>query len=208
MIVDDHEMFATSLQLALSRESDMEIVGTSPDLASAHLMLAATQPDVVLLDQRLPDGTGVAALGSLRSQAPAARFVVLTGVADDATVLAATEAGCDGFVAKTSRVQELVAAVRAAASGEMLVSPALLGRLLGRLTRSSTGVGTDLTRREVEVLSLIAEGLGNSTIASRLGVSVNTVRNHVQNVLTKLGAHSKLEALAVAVREGLLPERT
>ncbi|MBA2697104.1 MAG: response regulator transcription factor [Actinobacteria bacterium] len=163
---------------------------------------------MVLLDQRLPDGSVVEAIIELCRLAPRSRVVLLVASSDDAVLVAATQAGAAGFVATTSPVEELVAAVRAAAAGDVLISPVLLPRLLARLQAPTVrGDGQQLTAREREVLELIAEGLSNAAIAARLVLSVNTVRNHVQNLLTKLGAHSKLEALSVAVRDGLLPLR-
>lgn len=202
LVVDDHAMFAGSVAAVLGAEPDIDVVGTAKDLAGAFRALASTSVDVLLLDHRLPDGRGAAAVADLVAAAPATRVVVLTGDPDDASMLAAVEGGCAGFLDKNRSVDELVAAVRAAAAGEVLVSPALLGRLVHRLR---TRRRDTLTRRELEVLALIAEGCSNAVIAERLVVSVNTVRNHVASILGKLGAHSKLEALAVAVRDGLLP---
>ena len=204
LVVDDHEMFATSLALALDQEPDLEVCATAHSLASARAMLAVDPPQVVLLDQRLPDGLGVDAIPELKRLAPSVRIVMLTASTDDSTLMAATEASCSGFLTKTSSVDELVGAVRAAAAGEVLMPPALLSRLLRRINRNHRGIGADLTARELEVLRLIANGSTNAMIGEQLGVSVNTVRNHVQNLLNKLGVHSKLEALSVAMREGLL----
>jgi DNA-binding NarL/FixJ family response regulator len=208
MIVDDHEMFTSSLRLALSSEPDIDVIGTAASLCQAKSLLATLQPDVVLLDHRLPDGLGVDAIAELRRLRPAVQIVVLTAAAEDNVVMEATDAGCCGFLLKTSPLQELVAAVRTAAVGELRVSSELLGRLLVRLRRERTGPAADLTAREREILELLAEGLTNASIAERLCISVNTVRNHVQGLLAKLGAHSKLEALAVAVRMGLISPRT
>jgi DNA-binding NarL/FixJ family response regulator len=205
LVVDDHSMFAAGVSQVLGAEDDIDVVAQVGDLASARRHLAVDPVDVVLLDQRLPDGNGVDALPELRSLAPAARVVVLTGAADEATMVRAMENGCAGFLEKDRTIEDLVLAVRSAAAGEAMVSPALLARLIARMHRGTPSVGADLTPREREVLSLVAEGLGNADIGRRLHVSVNTVRNHVANVLAKLGAHSKLEALSVAVREGLLP---
>ncbi|NHC12195.1 response regulator [Motilibacter deserti] len=205
LVVDDHEMVASSVALVLEQEPDIEVVGIVGTLAAARERVALDPPDVVLLDHRLPDGRGVDEIPRVKQIAPSAKIVVVTAATDDATLVAATEAGCSGFLSKSGKVDDLVAAVRAASVGEVLVSPALLSRLLPRLHRVQRGLGSDLTPRELEVLVLIAEGLGNAAIGERLSVSVNTVRNHVANILAKLGVHSKLEALAVAVREGLLP---
>ncbi len=204
LIVDDHDMFAESLRLALSVEADMTVVGTASTLARARAMIVSDAPDVVLLDHRLPDGLGVDAIAELKALRPGARIVVLTAAAEDSVLVAATEAGCAGFILKTSPLDELVAAVRTAAAGEMMVSSDLLGRLLNRLHHRDERPSHDLTAREREILGLIAEGLTNGAIAKRLFISVNTVRNHVQNILAKLDAHSKLEALSVAIRDGLI----
>ena len=166
------------------------------------------RPDVLLLDHRLPDGDGVSAIPRLRELRPSMTVVVLTASTAEHVMVAAIEAGVAGFVSKTRGLGELTAAVRAAAAGEAVVSPEMLSRLLPRLQRGRTGVAqVSLTEREREVLALVAEGLTNAAIAERLTVSVHTVRNHVANLSAKLGARSKLEALAIAVREGLLPDR-
>jgi DNA-binding NarL/FixJ family response regulator len=204
LIVDDHDMFADSLRLALSVEDDMTVVGTAPSLATARAMIASDAPDVVLLDHRLPDGLGVDSIAELKLLRPETKIVVLTAAAEDSVLVAATEAGCAGFILKTSPLDELVAAVRTAAAGEIMVSADLLGRLLNRLHHRYAEPAHDLTAREREILELIAEGLTNGAIAKRLFISVNTVRNHVQNILAKLDVHSKLEALSVAIRDGLI----
>lgn len=204
LIVDDHEMFATSLRMALSREPDIDVVGTAASLGQARNLIVTLEPDVVLLDHRLPDGLGVDAISDLKQLRASAKIVVLTAAAEDSMLVMATEAGCAGFLLKTSPLEELVSAVRTAAAGEMLVSTELLSRLLSRLRHDREEPAADLTAREHEILQLIAEGLTNAVIAKRLFISVNTVRNHVQSLLAKLGAHSKLEALSLAVREGLI----
>jgi DNA-binding NarL/FixJ family response regulator len=188
----------------LSAEPDLSVVGTAPTLAQARAMIVTVAPDVILLDHRLPDGLGVDAIAELMSLRPSTKIVVLTAAAEDSMLVAATEAGCAGFILKTSPLDELVAAVRNAAAGEIVVSSELLSRLLNRLRRGHDQPAHELTTREAEILQLIAQGLTNGAIATRLFISVNTVRNHVQNILAKLDAHSKLEALSVAIRDGLI----
>ncbi len=204
VVVDDHAVFAESLSLALGAEPDFAVVGTATSLAEARAMVVSAEPDVVLLDHRLPDGLGVDSIGELKRLRPAVDVVVLTAAAEDSMLVTATEAGCAGFILKTSPLDELVAAVRTAAAGEITVSSELLARLLNRLQQQRSGPVSDLTARELEILRLIAEGLTNGVIATRLFISVNTVRNHVQGILTKLGAHSKLEALSIAIRDGII----
>ncbi len=204
VIVDDHDMFAESLRMALSAEADFEVVGLAPTLASARTMVSTVRPDVVLLDHRLPDGLGVESIAELRTLCPQAQVVVLTAAAEDAMLVQATEAGCAGFILKTSPLDELVAAVRTAAAGEIMISSDLLSRLLSRLQHQYDPPRNDLTARELDILRLISQGMTNNAIGKELFISVNTVRNHVQSLLTKLGAHSKLEALSVAIRDGVI----
>ena len=204
VIVDDHQIFASSLQSTLEAEDDLSVVGVANDVASAERVLRETRPDVVLLDHRLPDGDGVQALGRLREASPDTRFVILTASTAEQVLVGAIESGAAGFVSKTRSLAELTAAVRAAAAGEAVISPELLARLLPRMGAGGGPATTRLTQREVEVLELMARGLSNAAIAEQLVVSVHTVRNHVANLSTKLDAHSKLEAVSRALREGLI----
>jgi DNA-binding NarL/FixJ family response regulator len=207
LIVDDHEVLASSLAHVMDAEPGLTCVGVAGSLQKARSLLATTSPDVVLLDHRLPDGDGVGAIPELRALRRSVRIVVLTASAADHVLVAAIEAGASGFVSKTRSLAEVTAAVRAAATGEAVISPEMLARLLPRLGRTDARPHQELTEREREVLGLLAEGMTNAAIAQRLVVSVHTVRNHIANLSAKLGAHSKLEALSIAVREGLLPDQ-
>jgi two-component system response regulator DevR len=204
LIVDDHEVLASTLALALAAEEGLDVVGTAGSLASAQTVLHESRADVVLLDHRLPDGDGIAAIPRLQELAPDARIIVLTASTSDDLLLAALENGAAGFVSKTRGLEELKAAVHAVVAGESVVSPELLTRLIPRLTRRESRQQVQLTERELEVLNLVAQGLSNAAIARSLFVSVHTVRNHVANLSSKLGAHSKLEALTIALREGII----
>jgi DNA-binding NarL/FixJ family response regulator len=168
-------------------------------------MIRSAAPDVVLLDHRLPDGDGVSALPSIFELRPGVRVVMVPARAADQVLVDAIEAGASGFLSKTRSLDELTAAVRAAAAGESVISPELLVRLLPRMRRGAPAARAELTAREREVLVLVSEGKSNQAIADELVVSVHTVRNHVANLSAKLGAHSKLEALSLAIRAGLLP---
>lgn len=206
LLVDDHEVLAASLAQVLDAEPDLLAVGTASTLEQARSMIRSTTPDVLLLDHRLPDGDGVSAIPELLALRDSMRVVVLTASAADHVLVAAIEGGAAGFVSKTRSLSEVTSAVRAAATGEAVISPELLARLLPRLNRGNGAAPRqDLTEREREVLALVAEGLTNAAIAEQLFVSVHTVRNHIANLSAKLGAHSKLEALSIAVRDGLLP---
>ena len=206
LIIDDHEVLASSLAVVLDAEEDITAVGVAMTLEQAQAMIGTVQPDVLLLDHRMPDGDGVAAIPTLLAGRPTTGVVVLTASAADHVLLAAIEAGASGFLSKTRSLDEVTAAVRAAAAGESVISPELLARLLPRFGRGGPHAVDELTEREREVLGLVAEGLSNAAIAERLVVSVHTVRNHIASLSGKLGAHSKLEALSIAVRRGLLPD--
>jgi DNA-binding NarL/FixJ family response regulator len=151
----------------------------------------------------LPDGDGVDALAELKSLRPRMNVLVLTAASSDDVLVRALEAGAAGFLSKTRSLAEVTTAVRAANQGEVSISPEMLARLLPKLTRVP-GPDPALTRREQEVLGMLAHGLSNAAIAAELSVSVNTVRNHVANLSAKLGAHSKLEAMSIAIQRGLL----
>jgi DNA-binding NarL/FixJ family response regulator len=206
LIVDDHEVLASSLAKTLDTEPDLLSVGVAGSLEKAVALIRTTAPDVLLLDHRLPDGDGVAAIGRLRELRPSMAIIVLTANAAEHLMVAAIEAGVSGFLSKTRSLGEVTSAVRAAAVGEAVISPEMLARLLPRLGGTGRVGAATLTEREREILGLIAQGLTNAAIADQLVVSVNTVRNHVANLLAKLGARSKLEALSIAIREGLLPD--
>lgn len=204
LIVDDHHMVSEALAAALGKQPDIEVVGAVGSSREAQERVQAARPDVVLMDYRLPDRDGVETTQLIKAGRPETKVVMITSVDDEAVLVQALDAGCSGFVPKNRPMNELIEAVRAAHAGEALVSPDMLARLLPRLSPSYRGLGVDLTPREVQVLRFLAEGLSNQAVADRLTISLNTVRNHVQSILLKLRAHSKLEAVAAAVREGII----
>jgi DNA-binding NarL/FixJ family response regulator len=207
LIVEDHEVLSSSLAVVLDAEPDLQTVGRAATLADARRAIVASEPDVVLLDHQLPDGDGVASIEELRALREGIAFVVLTASTSDSVLVAAVQAGASGFVSKTRGVSEVTTAVRAAAAGEAVISPEMLMRLLPRFRGAATEPSLRLTEREQEVLRLLADGLSNAAIGQRLVVSVHTVRNHVANLANKLGAHSRLEVLSIAMRKGLLPDK-
>jgi len=204
VVVDDHEMFAQGLQAILGTDPGIDVVALSGTVEAGCAAVRMHSPDVVLMDFQLPDGDGATATERIKAEVPETQVVMVTSFDDDTVLVRAIEAGCTGFITKHRAIQEVASAVRAAHNGEALISPSMLARLLPRLRRNPRGLGADMTPREVEVLKLLAEGVSNQQIAERLVLSMHTVRNHVQNVITKLGAHSKLEAVATAVREGII----
>lgn len=202
-LLDDHQMFAASIERVLADEPDVRVVGRAATLHDAIDALVRTPVDVILVDYTLPDGDGPVSIGSLRREVPGAKVVVLTGLRDEAAVAAALEAGCHGYITKDRQPAELVGAIHSVMSGSTAVSSDLLSGTVVRLRQSQADQA--ITRREREVLALLADGVSNARIAAQLHISVNTVRNHVQRLLTKLDAHSRLEAVAIAVKRGLLP---
>lgn len=203
-IIEDHRMVAESLADVLGGEPDLEVVGIA-DSGEAGVELAArVRPDVALVDYRLPGIDGIEVALAIRRGSPRTRIVMLTSVVGDAVLARAIDAGCSGYVIKSSPLDEVIASVRAAARGESAISSTLLSRVLPRLSSSYQEPAGTLTAREREVLAQVAMGKGNADIAASLLVSVNTVRNHIQNTLNKLEAHSRLEAVAIAVRRGLI----
>ncbi|MFI9101824.1 response regulator [Streptomyces fildesensis] len=204
LLVEDHDMVAEAIRLAMDRTDDLEVVGRSLSVQDALADAARLRPAVVVLDRRLPDGDGIDAIGPLKAAAPGTRVLVLTGEASPAVAARVAEAGGSGLILKIGNLRELEDGVRRVAAGDVAFSEGLLGGALDRLTGRIADVGATLTPRERETLGLLGEGLGAAEISRRLGVAVNTARNHVQRVLEKLGARSQLEAVAVARREGLL----
>ncbi len=202
-IIDDHRMFTQAVAAALTEEPDMEVVDTVENLASARERLEHLEVDVILLDQRLPDGQGTHAAAELRALCPGAKVVLVTAAMEPSVLNEALAAGCAGFVTKGDSIDALAAAVRAADSGATPVSPAMLNRIM-RGDSNSANLTEPLTPRETAVLLFLADGMSNDEIAKRLFISIHTLRNHIQSIISKLGAHSKLEAVSIAIREGVI----
>ena len=204
VLVDDHEMLLESLHRMLAEQPTIEVTARAQTAAQALEACRTSPPDVVVMDYHLPDGDGIDTAQRILARHPEIKVLMLTAQNKESVLVRAIEAGCAGFVTKDRALAELLDAIRVVASGEAWIPPELVSKLLPRLKRTYRGVGADLTSREVEVLRLAAGGLTNAAIAEELHISVNTARNHVQNAITKLQAHSKLEAVAVAVREGII----
>jgi DNA-binding NarL/FixJ family response regulator len=203
LVVDDHQLVAKGVAAMLETEDDLTVVGLAASGQEALQQAVMSNPDVVLMDYRLPDGTGVAASVPIRKVVPDARFVMLTASAELAVLNRAMEAGFVGFIEKSADIDELVTAVRAAAAGDVHFSSATRSRLMLRSQLEGNSVEA-LSGRELEVLRAVAAGCGTNEIAARLYISPNTVRNHVRSVLQKLEAHSKLEAVVIAARAGVI----
>ncbi|MFJ8765213.1 response regulator transcription factor [Streptomyces clavifer] len=204
MLVEDHDMVAEAICLALERSSDLQVVARAASVASALADAKRCEPDVVLMDRRLPDGDGITAIADLLALLPNVRVLVLAGEGSGSVAARVAAAGGAGLILKARGLRELEEAVRRVAAGEVVFSQDLLGDVLDRLAGRAPGLGTNLTPREREALHLLGEGRTTAEISAELGVALNTGRNHVQRVLEKLGARSQLEAVTIARREGLL----
>jgi len=202
LIVDDHRMFVDSLVRLLEDEADLVVVAVASSIAEAIQGVRAHDPDVVLLDYRLPDGDAPACIAQLRTFARDARVLVMTGLGDDATLAAARDAGCAGVVTKDRAARDLVEGIRTVAAGKSMTESDPPSRAGARGDRGLTDPG--LTPREREVLEELAAGKSTDTIAASLHISPVTVRNHIQRILPKLGARSRLEAVALGIRAGII----
>jgi DNA-binding NarL/FixJ family response regulator len=202
VLVVDECLCASLLAELIEREDDLDVVGIAVELGEALDMMRTTRPQLVLTEVQLRNGSGADPVSAFRDVDPHVKVVVLTRQTDPWIVQAAFDAGCAGFLTKRQRPKDVVRAIHSAIRGDVPVEPALLTRLLG--TEQQGSEAPVLTLRERSVLGLFAEGRTYADVADRLSLSVHTVRNHAQRVLVKLGAHSKLEAVAIARRIGLL----
>jgi DNA-binding NarL/FixJ family response regulator len=202
LIVDDHLLVADALSTAFRTRPEIEIAGVARTGLEGVELAISTGPDVVLIDFRLPDINGAEVVRRIRAQS-AARCVILTGTGQERAMVEAIEAGADGFLTKDQRFEVIANAVIGVANGQASFEPTLLAKALPGLRGGSAGSGR-FTTREREVLDCLAYGSSNAEIADRLYLSVNTVRNHVANLLVKLDAKTRGEAVAFALRDGLV----
>jgi len=205
LIVDDQKLFADLLARVLDDADDIRVVAIAGTVADGCAAAREYPADVVLMDFRLPDGNGTDAVRQILAESPETKVIMVTASEDESVFLSAMEAGCAGFLKKSSALDDLENSVRAAAGGEALIPASTLTRVLATIATDGRGtVRPDLSPRELEILQLTAQALTNAQIAENLHLSVKTVRNHLQNILWKLESHSKLEAVTVATRRGLV----
>ena len=203
VIIDDHSVVADSLEATLGAQDDLEVVGVANSGTSGLELVIRHRPDVALIDFRLADTTGAELTRSIKEVAPECHSVILTGTGLERALLESIDAGAVGFATKDQRFSEVVAMIRAAADGKVQFPADLLAKVLPNLRRDPTA-RSRLSKRERDVLAQIAAGFGNAEIGENLYISVNTVRNHIASILTKLDAKTRGEAVAIAVREGLI----
>lgn len=211
LVVDDHAVVREGLRTFLALQDGIEVVGEAADGEEAVAQAQRLAPDVILMDLVMPRLDGVGAMRALRASAPESRVIVLTSFLEDDRLLPAIRAGAAGYLLKNVEPTELARAIRAARAGEVLIDPSVAARLvqaIGEPLASGTPGPERLTRREREVLELIAAGRSNKRIALELEISEKTVKAHVGHVLAKLGVSDRTQAALLAVRDGLLGGRS
>lgn len=212
LLIEDHVSFSESLALMLDKEPDIEVVGRASSVGEAMKMVEVGA-DVAVMDLGLPDGSGAEVMWELRGANPDVKMLVLTSSVDREQIARAVEAGAGGFLHKSAGVGEIVAAIRRLASGEVLMPPEEIIDLLRLAAQKREEwhrqrlAFMKLTKRETQVLEALADGLDSEGISRRLGVTVETERTHIVNILNKLKAHSRLEAVVIAVRHGIVEIR-
>ncbi len=206
MIVDDHTVVRDGLASMLERQEDFKVVGQASNGVEAVARVPAVQPDVILMDLRMPEMGGVEAMRAISSERPETRFIVLTTYDDDEHIFQAIEAGAKGFLLKDTSREDLFEAVRAVHRGESGIEPGVAARVLDRfaqLSREETQAPL-LSEREMEVLKAMATGSANKEIAVSLSISDSTVKTHIANIFQKLDVRGRTEAVTYALQIGII----
>ena len=211
LLVDDHAMVRRGMRDFLDLHDDIEVVGEAVDGSEAIALAAELHPDIIVMDLMLPNIDGIEATARIKAADPSIEIIALTSFIEERRVVAALEAGATGFLLKDAEADELAAAIRSAASGEVPLDPAVAGIVARRMREGGRGPGRgseeqridDLTARERDVLARVARGLPNRAIAAELGITERTARTHVSNILAKLGLASRTQAALLAVQHGL-----
>ncbi len=207
VVVDDHEVVRQGLVSLLDRREGLQVVAEAGSVAESLEMTRKFQPDIVVMDVRLPDGSGIEACREIRSELPNTRVVILTSYPDEEAVLSAIIAGASGYLLKQIRARDLVSALESVGRGESLLDPAVTEKVLDRVRRIATGAYTDelaqLTQQEQKILALVAEGKTNKEIAAEVYLSDKTVKNYVSSILSKLNLQRRAQAAAFVARHRL-----
>lgn len=209
-MVEDHQILVDSLSLMLRYEPDFEFLGSASSLEKGRRLLKDTTPDVLLLDVGLPDGSGLDLIPEAKQICPETNIIVLTSLKDETTLMRVVDSGISGFVSKDSQLSDLLQTIRKAAEGEIVMPTSLLVGLLMRMPRDKAAAFQDdkgwerLTVREQEVLEQLATGKSGGEIAEDLHIAPLTVRTHIRNLMSKMGVHSRLEAVAFGMKNGLI----
>jgi len=203
LITDDHSVVRQGLRMFLELDPEIEIIGEATNGAEAVALADELKPDVVLMDLLMPVMDGLTAIATIRRETPGVEIVALTSVLEDASVVGAIRAGAIGYLLKDTNADELRRSVKAAAGGQVQLSPEAAIRLMREVREPESPDA--LTERETDVLRLLAEGQANKEIARNLSIGEKTVKTHVSNILAKLGVQSRTQAVLHAMRVGLIP---
>jgi len=203
LIADDHSVVRQGLRMFLGLDPDLEIIGEASDGAEAVKMSHALNPDVVLMDMLMPVMGGIEATQIIRRELPDTEVIALTSVLDDGSVVGAVKAGAIGYLLKDTQADDLRRAIKAAAAGQVQLSPQAAARLMREVRTPDPPSLSELTEREGDVLRLIAQGKANKEIAMDLVIGEKTVKTHVSNILMKLGVQSRTQAALYAAQNGL-----
>lgn len=213
--IDDHPLVREGLRLMLATSEDLIMIGEAADGASAIQLIGESAPDVVLLDLRMPGMSGMEVLEHIRKTWPEIAVLILTTYDEDELMMHGLQLGACGYLLKETPLDTLFHAIRTAARGEIVIQPEIMARILAHTTYASSPTRTthtqgymELTRRELEVLAGVARGERSKEIARRLGITERTVRAYLTNIYTKLNVESRSEAIAVALKQGILPLST
>lgn len=204
LVVDDHQLLASALVAAFDQDGRASVVATASSLAEGVRCASAVLPDVVLTDRRLPDGDADQHIGAFHEASPRTRVLVMTGWATERSSITALDAGARGIISKARPVQDIIDAVGRVAAGDLVLPADLASSLLVRDGSTRASSRCDLSRRELDVLEALACGESTADAAARLCISSNTLRNHLARAMLKLGVHSRMSAVAEAVRLGLV----
>lgn len=203
LIADDHSVVRQGLKMFLGLDSDLEIIGEAENGAEAVKLARELQPDVVLMDMLMPVMDGITATQHIRQEMPDTEVIALTSVLEDGAVIGAVKAGAIGYLLKDTQADELRSAIKAAAAGQVQLSPAAAARLMREVRTPEPVMAQPLTERETDVLRLLAQGKANKEIAFELIIGEKTVKTHVSNILLKLGVQSRTQAALYAAQNGL-----
>jgi two-component system, NarL family, response regulator LiaR len=202
LLVDDHSVVRKGLRTFLAYDPDLDVVGEAADGAEALALAQALTPDVVLMDLLMPGMDGIAATAAIRRALPDTEVLALTSVLEDASVVGAVRAGAIGYLLKDTQAEALCQAIKAAAAGQVQLTPKAAARLMQAISAPETP--EQLTERETEVLRLVAQGQSNKQIARSLNNTEQTIKTHVSRILAKLGVQSRTQATLYAIRTGLV----
>ncbi|PKR78286.1 DNA-binding response regulator [Halalkalibacillus sediminis] len=207
VIVDDHDVVRKGLRTYLMTEDTIDVVGEASSGNEGVEVVLEQNPDVVLMDLIMENGTGIEATKKIIEKNPACKIIILTSFYDDEKVFPALEAGAFSYMLKTSSAEEIASAIKKAATGENVIEPKVAGAMMNRIRTPERKLHDDLTERELEVLMCVGNGLTNTEISEKLYIGIKTVKTHVSNILSKLDVQDRTQAAVYAHRNGLMKEK-